>query len=221
MPLDSPLVLNQEGIDRLVEMLRAAMSLPRPHRYIVGIAGIGGSGKSTLARQVYEALSSDSVALVPMDGFHLTNAQLERQGLRRQKGSPATFDARAYVHLLRQARDPGQQVPFPIYDRNLHEPIWPGDARHTINAQVKLVLTEGNYLLLNHSPWTELADVMDACWLLDTPLERARAWILARHVRGGRDPVDARKHYEAVDARNALLVAGQSRRPTLRLVWPD
>lgn len=208
-------------------------------RFIVGIAGIGGAGKSTLAARLLASVNHVAVAtcdtrsaerqiavLVPMDGFHFANAMLERLNRRQRKGAPDTFDVHAYLALLRQLRgtsaDAGNgpaPIPFPIYDRALHEPVLQPE-QNAVMLHHRIVITEGNYLLLDEPPWTQLADLLDECWLLDTPFERSRDWILARHVRGGRSPQDAAAHYERCDLANARLVREKLRQPERVLRWP-
>lgn len=63
------------------------------------MTGAPGAGKSTLTAAVVSALAHAAV-LVPMDGFHLANAELERLGRRERKGAPDTFDGAGYVALL-------------------------------------------------------------------------------------------------------------------------
>ena len=184
-------------------------------RFMLGIAGIGGSGKSTLAAQLVDAAQAAGIAavLVPMDGFHLTNAELERRGVRHLKGTPETFDAQGYAAVLRAIRADAGPVLFPIYDRQLHEPVLPADEAHTVQPQHRLVITEGNYLLLQRPPWQQIADLLDETWLLDVPVELARERIIARHIRGGRTPEDARAHSERVDGPNAAIILEQGKPP--------
>lgn len=217
-------VLDEAGLSWLARRLLEASRRAAPRRYIAGIAGIPGAGKSTLARRLLDALNAaepGAAALVPMDGFHLPNRELDARGLRDRKGSPPTFDAEAYATLLARAREPGSVLAFPVYDRTMHEPVWRDDARQRIGPSVRIVLTEGNYLLLPSPPWSRLKDVLDECWLLETPMEVARASIIERHRRGGRSADDARAHYERNDLPNTTLILNEMREPDLRLCWPE
>jgi pantothenate kinase len=211
-----------ELVARCGDIWERAAALGPPRRFVLGIVGVPGSGKSTLAeavRREFEARRAGSAAVVPMDGFHYTNAELEARGLRGMKGSPETFDAASFVQLLRRARA-GEALTFPVYDRALHEPAWRDEPAQTLGGGTAIVVTEGNYLLLDRDPWHALAGVIDECWFLDVPLETARDRILARHRRGGRDAADALAHYEAVDRANAELVVRESRPADVTLRLP-
>lgn len=220
---ENVVIADEAGVAELArQLVDRAQASPRG-RYLLGIAGIGGSGKSTLAGKVaaaVERLWPGACRLVGMDGFHLTSAQLERRGLRDRKGAPQTFDAGAFIGLLRKARDAGQCLDVPVYDRARHEPVMPGDDAHRIGARTRLVVVEGNYLLLDVPPWTQLGELLDETWFLDTPLEVARRWIIERHVRGGRPRQDAEQWYARVDCRNAELVLARRRSADLVVRLP-
>ena len=194
------------------------------HRHLVGIAGIPGSGKSTLARRLVcqlNARRSGIACLVSMDGFHLSNRELDAQDLRHRKGAVETFKANEYVDLLCRVRwCTEDSVPYPIYDRQIHEPVMASPDEHVIGPSVEIVVTEGNYLLLDAQPWLDLGDVLDECWWLDTPMAVARRWLLDRHTQGGRDGQDAIRHYESVDRINSELVLKRRRLPDRCLRWP-
>jgi pantothenate kinase len=179
-------------------------------RWIQGIAGIPGSGKSTFAAALVEQINQHQpAALVAMDGFHLPNQTLINMGRRDFKGAPDTYDVNGYIALLKQLRTAAEPVRVPVYDRNLHEPV-PGP---TIDPSVRIIITEGNYLLLDQPPWSQLADVLDSCWLINTSIDQARQWAINRHIKGGRDKTDAEQHYERTDLPNAQLVQQQMREP--------
>ena len=209
--------------DTSARLLRSAMK-GRARRTLVGIAGIPGSGKSTLAGLLHrrlEGVEPGAAAVVPMDGFHFPNRVLVSRGLIERKGAPETFDAVGYIDLLERAAATAAVIHFPVYDRNVHEPVLRHDAAQSLGPATRVLIAEGNYLLLDRHPWDALAAVLDECWSLETPLETARQWTISRHVRGGRAPADATAHYGRCDGPNAQLVLSCARDPDLCLRWPD
>ena len=172
-------------------------------RLIVGIAGPPGAAKSTLASQLVALLSDDAV-LVPMDGFHLANSVLENLGRRQHKGAPDTFDANGYLALLRRLRDQTENVVYaPTFRRDLEEPIAAGIPvyRHT-----PIVITEGNYLLLETAPWSGVRALLDIAWFLDIDQNTRIHRLVARHHAFGKTVDAAREWAEGSDERNAELV---------------
>jgi len=185
----------------------------RRGRYLLGIAGIPGSGKSTLAEQLWrqvEKMTPGVARLVPMDGFHLTNRRLDELGLRDRKGAPHTFDSEGLVKLLRAARDPTRTIRFLVYDRRVHEPVMTGREEQVISPRTRLVITEGNYLLMNREPWRRIRLLLDESWWLQTPLEIAKRRLIARRIHGGCSRQQAQTLYEGNDALNARLVRDES-----------
>lgn len=174
------------------------------HRRILGIAGAPGAGKSTLAARLVERLEGRAV-LVPMDGFHLAGAELERLGRADRKGAPDTFDAAGYAALLRRLRGPGGRDPVyaPAFDRALEEPV-AGSVR--VPVDIPLVVTEGNYLLLDEGPWAPVRGLLDEVWFLDADPELRVRRLVDRHVRFGKPRAHAERWVAGSDERNARLV---------------
>lgn len=174
------------------------------HRRILGIAGPPGAGKSTLAARLVEALGGLAV-LVPMDGFHLAGAELERLGRAARKGAPDTFDAAGYAALLRRLRTPeaGTTVYAPAFDRALEEPVAGSVA---VPPDIPLVVTEGNYLLHGEGPWAAVRGLLDEVWFLEAdPVLRVRR-LVERHVRFGKPRPYAERWVTESDEANARLV---------------
>ncbi len=216
-----PTTLDPSGIEVLTDELCASLPTP-PGRLIVGIAGVPGAGKSTLAAMLVERVNErfpHSAVVLPMDGFHLSNAQLDAMKLRDRKGSPPTFDAPAFVTTLRRAFH-GECFACPVYDRALHEPVVRDEPSQSLTSDTQLVITEGNYLLLDEQPWNELASVLQKAWLIQVSPELAMQRLVARHIAGGRSPADALAHYRRNDELNATLMLKQSRRADRVLAWP-
>ncbi|MEU7062514.1 nucleoside/nucleotide kinase family protein [Streptomyces sp. NPDC046161] len=190
--------------------LAAAGGQPDGVRRILGIAGAPGAGKSTLAARLARALGPAVAVVVPMDGFHLAQAELERLGRADRKGAPDTFDAAGYVALLRRLRERAAEAVYaPAFDRTLEEPV-AGSIR--VEPDVPLVITEGNYLLHGAGVWAEVGPLLDEVWFL-APDDTARVRRLVdRHVRHGKDESYARRWVARSDEANARLIApGRSR----------
>lgn len=181
-------------------------------RILVGLTGPPGVGKSTLGQALLDRLGTGAV-LVPMDGFHLSNRVLRELGLSDRKGAPETFDAAGYVALLRRLR---QQEPEPVYApefrREIEEPVAGAVA---VPPTATVILTEGNYLLLDRGPWARVRDLLDATWYLQADDELRVNRLIARHVAYGRTPEAARAWVMRSDETNARLIAATAGRADL------
>ncbi|GAA0695882.1 nucleoside/nucleotide kinase family protein [Kitasatospora atroaurantiaca] len=191
---------------RTVELLRGRAG--SGGRIILGLAGPPGAGKSTLARYLVTEIDrlegQGTAAYLPLDGFHLSNTQLERLGLRARKGSPESFDAWGYVALLRRvAAERFRDVYVPDFDRELDEPV---AARHVVRPHTRLVVTEGNYLANAHAPWPEARQLLRELWYVDADDAVREERLLQRHVNGGRDAAAARHWIESNDHPNGEYV---------------
>lgn len=174
---------------------------------VLGIAGAPGAGKSTLA-EALRAHYGPRAQLLPMDGFHLANEELARLGRDDRKGAPDTFDVDGFVAALQRVREGRHDVLVPRFHRDLEEPI-AGAIRIAVDTQ--LVITEGNYLLLDDGRWREVAALLDQSWMLrPSPVER-RARLVARHITHGRSADEAEAWVRSVDEPNAELIASRSR----------
>ena len=189
------------------ELLDEARSLAAGGRSILGIVGLPGGGKSTLAEAVVNALGPLAV-LVPMDGFHLAQCELDRLGRADRKGATDTFDAAGFAALLRRLRTAGGETVYaPTFRREIEEPIANAIA---VTPDVPLVVTEGLYLLLDEGPWAAVEPLLDRTWFVTVDEEQRVAELTARHVRFGRSPAAARAWVERNDEPNAVVV-----RPTV------
>ncbi|MFC8846905.1 MULTISPECIES: nucleoside/nucleotide kinase family protein [unclassified Micromonospora] len=181
-------------------------------RQLLGIAGAPGAGKSTLAGRVVAELGGVA-RLVPMDGFHLAQAELRRLGRDVRKGAVDTFDVAGFVALLRRLRrlEP-TSVWAPEFRRDLEEPV---AGAVEVPPEVRLVVTEGNYLLLPDYPWDEVRSLLHEAWFLDLDAEVRQRRLTARHEAYGRSPEQARAWALGSDETNAALVAGTAGRADL------
>ena len=164
-------------------------ALGEERRVLLGITGAPGVGKSTVASGLSETFAAP---IVGMDGFHLALEVVEREGWVDRKGAPFTFDAFGFVAFLeRLARQgPDETVYAPRYDRAARNPV--GSAV-PIEPSDRLVLIEGNYLLLDEHPWSEVRDILGSCIYLETDDEVRVERLVARHIAFGKDPDHARR----------------------------
>ncbi len=178
-------------------------------RAILGIAGNPGAGKSTLVELLLTRIAAIKgeqwIAHVPMDGFHLADAQLDRLGSRGRKGAPDTFDADGYAHLLgRIAQEDAVPVYAPGFDRTLEQPL---AAALVVLPSARLIITEGNYLLLEEPRWARARAAMDAAWFVASEEELRVQRLVDRHIRFGKTPSEARAWVAGTDQPNADLVS--------------
>ncbi|MEM6462160.1 MAG: AAA family ATPase [Pseudomonadota bacterium] len=178
-------------------------------RFLVGIAGPPGVGKSTLAEALNHALAAegDAVTTVPMDGFHLDNDRLKALGLLKRKGAPETFDARGFVTLVRQLKDNSAPVSIPAFDRDA-DCVRPDAA--IVATHCRYVLIEGNYLLLDRQPWSEISGLLDCRVFLTAQMDTLRERLISRWVTHGFDRQMAEKKAFGNDIPNGELVMLQS-----------
>lgn len=189
--------------------------LGRDRRSLLGIVGAPGAGKSTLAEHIAAQFPAD-VVIVPMDGFHLANAELDRLGRRNRKGAPDTFDAAGFIALLRRLKTPtpDEIVYAPRFERAIEEPI---AGAIPVPPAVPLVVVEGNYLLLD-GPWTPVRGLLDRSAYVATSQAQRQAWLLARHMGFGRSREEATAWIEQTDEPNAVLIEQSSSRADFTIV---
>ena len=178
-------------------------------RFLLGITGPPAAGKSTLAEALAAAVGAQHGAgfavVAPLDGFHLSNQTLDRLGLRAVKGAPQTFDAAAFVGLLRRLREePASTVLWPDFDRAAEATV---PEAIPIDPEARLVITEGNYLLLVQPWWREVRQLLDEVWYVDALRDVLRHRLIERQIAGGRPEAEAVRHVDESDLPNAELVA--------------
>lgn len=187
------------------------------YRKMIGIVGPPGSGKSTLAEAVVDRLNQREdglAALVPMDGFHMDNARLDQMGLRLIKGAPQTFDVAAFVATLRALRPAGNTGAVPLFDRDQDRTL---PAARVISASVRILVIEGNYLLLPDPPWGQVTALLDATVALRPSFAELEQRLLSRWLDHGLSPEEAHAKTHGNDLVNAKRVLKESIQSTLTL----
>ncbi|MCG7371507.1 nucleoside/nucleotide kinase family protein [Pseudomonas luteola] len=209
----------------------AGLSLPKPiieraeallqqgGRRLLGIAGPPGAGKSTVADLLAAELGTRAL-VVPMDGFHLANRELARLGRAERKGAPDTFDVYGYRALLKRLRH--QQADETVYAPSFHRDIEEAIAGSIpVSSEVSLIISEGNYLLLDEGPWQPVAELFDECWYVAVDPDERRTRLIERHMHFGRSREAAQAWVEQTDEPNALRIDQYKDRAHLQIPWSD
>ncbi|HEV7717836.1 MAG TPA: nucleoside/nucleotide kinase family protein [Arsenicitalea sp.] len=191
----------EAALAMLVE--RASVLAARGTRLAIGIAGGPGVGKSTLAAELVDALNAADpgyAALVPMDGFHMRHAKLEALGTVKDKGAPHTFEGAAFVEFLARLKQASALISGPSYSRQIEDVV---DDAFTIAAETRILVTEGNYLLLGEAPWDGVRPLLDLAVFISVPREKVRVRLMKRHAEAGLFTEERnREHIERVDLAN-------------------
>jgi len=210
-----------EGLDQLIALIGARLNA---HRLIVALAGPPGAGKSTIASILRDRCVGELGApteIVPMDGFHLDDSVLRTRGLLARKGAENTFDVGGLVALLRRIRaDAEDEIAGPVFDRALE--VSRAGAL-IITRLTRIVIVEGNYLLLDSAPWTALAGLFDISARIRTPQGLLRRRLVERWTSFELPGEEIARKVEGNDLPNGELVDTSSIAPDLWLDWivPD
>jgi pantothenate kinase len=178
-------------------------------RYIVAIAGPPGAGKSTFAQALLLLLKEKSIQakIISMDGFHLDNSILADRNLLDRKGAPATFDTAGFIHLMNRLTNFEDDVVIPEFDRNKDLSI---AGSSIISTKDKVLIVEGNYLLIEEEPWTKLKKTWDQTIFINPGIDTLEQRLLNRWLRYGLDTQDAKKRTLSNDLPNARYVLEKS-----------
>lgn len=195
---------------QLENLATALLAKPGPGRQIIAITGAPGSGKSTLVERLADTLGMDA-AILPMDGFHYDDAVLEQMGRRPWKGAPDTYDVGGLRNILARLRNPDEgEVAVPVFDRDLE--ISRGSAR-IIGPDARLILVEGNYLLLNIDPWPSLRPAFDLTIRIEVPEPELRRRLTRRWQSYGLTEAEIAFKLDKNDLPNGHMVVSNSAAP--------
>lgn len=186
-------------------------------RIMIGLVGAPGAGKSTVA-EALQASFSETSQVVPMDGFHLANVELKRLGRAHRKGAPDTFDSAGYVDLLKRLRKQSEDeiVYAPEFRREIEEPI---AGAIPVFPQTELIITEGNYLLLNEGHWARVPALLDEIWYVDVDDALRIKRLTSRHEQFGRSKEDAIAWVMNTDEPNARVISANKSNADLLFRW--
>lgn len=200
-------------MQKLIDSIENLFDKNGQSRLMLGICGAPAAGKSTLAAWLVDKWNLkylDEAVLVPMDGFHLSNNELERLGLLALKGIPETFNAQAFVDKLNSVRGNPKETHFcPRFDRRIEASE---ENAIEIKPSHKLLVVEGNYLLLDTAPWNEIERLLDEIWFIRAEEKVLWPRLLLRHQEGGKSLEQAKAKVESTDIANARLIASSCRR---------
>ncbi len=204
------------GPEELARVLVAAAE--GRSRFLVAIAGPPGSGKSTLAEQVVGRLKTrgERAVVLPMDGFHMDNGLLEAAGLLARKGAPETFDVRGLKDSLTAVKAGEADVLVPVFDRARELAI---AAARRVSCEDRIVVAEGNYLLLQQGAWSGLLSLFDFTVLIRVPMGELERRLTQRWQGFDYESSAVKAKLEGNDLPNARVVLSQSAAPDLEIVW--
>jgi pantothenate kinase len=188
----------------------------RSARFIVAIAGPPGAGKSTLADALHAELTQrgEKSAVLPMDGFHMDNGILEERGLLKRKGAPETFDVRAFIDIVSAVRKADEEVLVPVFDRSREIAI--ASAR-AVATETRIILAEGNYLLLDEAPWSRLNGMFDLSIFVGPPYAVLEERLRQRWIHYGLDAAGIEWKLYGNDLPNGKRIIDNSRKADIAI----
>jgi len=173
-------------------------------RSIIGIVGKPGAGKSTIVLEIEKRFQPNEVAIIPMDGYHLSNEALIALGRRDRKGAPDTFDTQSFISLITEVKSsPQVDHRFPIFHREIEASI---EDEGIVPSLAKVIVIEGNYLFSDEHNWSEVFALLDHTWFIEIDEEIRMQRLIARHIKYGKTPEEAEEWSRGSDEANARFI---------------
>lgn len=192
------------SVQLLVEEIASLLQGSKP-RTMIGIVGKPGAGKSTVVTEIQKQFSAEEVAIIPMDGYHLSNEELIKLGRLERKGAPDTFDVEGFISLITRVRNEiDKDHTFPIF----HREIEASKADEGIVLRnTKVIVIEGNYLFSEEHNWSEVFPLLDQSWFIEIDDEIRMQRLITRHIKYGKTPQEAEEWSRGSDEENAKFIA--------------
>ncbi|WP_299873662.1 AAA family ATPase [uncultured Cocleimonas sp.] len=200
----------QEYDELAAELRDRANKMAEGEQLWIGLAGGPGSGKSTLSAELQKRLE-DLLLVIPLDGYHYYRSELDQMDdpaeAHMRRGAPFTFNSAKFINDLIEAKRSGEGS-FSSFDHRIGDPI-ENDIK--LLKTHRIVLVEGNYLLLDADPWSQLRDlVFDEAWYLNVSVDECKRRLMKRHVDVGLSEEQALQRVMTSDGMNAELIAAES-----------
>jgi len=191
------------SIELLFEQIETLLQSDRP-RSIIGIVGKPGAGKSTVVEEIQSRFDSSEVCIIPMDGYHLSNEELIKLGRRDRKGAPDTFAVSEFIDFLKSVKTHSSiEHRFPIFHREIEASV---AGEGVVPTSSRVIVTEGNYLFSEEHNWGELFQILDHSWFIEIDDEVRLERLIARHIRYGKTPEEAKAWSLGSDESNARFI---------------
>ena len=202
------------SLELLFEQIQSSLD-GQSARTIIGIVGKPGAGKSTVVEEIAKRFDSNTVSIIPMDGFHLSNEELISLGRRERKGAPDTFDVEGFTSLIKKVKiDYNIDHRFPIFHREIEASI---DNEGIVPKESRVVVIEGNYLFSADHNWDGIYPLLDHTWFIEINDEVRVERLIARHIRYGKTPEEAEAWSRGSDETNARFIGLTANRAENRI----
>ena len=188
-------------------------------RIIIGVVGGAGAGKSSFCSIIEKHLNnqnnnneetntSNIAITIGMDGYHFTNEYLNSNFipgtkdtlLRTIKGDLLSIDVKSIYNDLTKLKtnnEKANKVFFPVYDRNLHDPV---QNKICVDKHHEIIFFEGLHLLTNdNSYWDQIKALLNGLIILNTPIDICKERVIVRRVTQGKTKEASTKHWEKND----------------------